>query len=62
MEKFDLSLSTYVLYVEDFKFWVKEDGPAHRFPEIEAAKMFVIGLKPDMFREEGLLRVHVTPY
>jgi hypothetical protein len=29
----NLSLSTYVQYVEDFKLWVKVAGPAPRVPE-----------------------------
>ena len=32
MEKSDLSLNTYVSYVEDFKFWVMTAGNAHRLP------------------------------
>ena len=35
MEKSDLSLNTYVQYVEDFKFWVLAAGNAHRLPEKE---------------------------
>ena len=52
MEKSDLSLNTYLQYVEDFKFWVMAAGNAHRIPEKEIAKLFVSGLKPDIFREE----------
>jgi hypothetical protein len=47
-----LSLNTYVQYVEDFKFWVMVAGNTHRIPEKEIAKLFVSGLKPDIFREE----------
>ena len=32
MEKYDLSLNTYVQYVADFKFWVMAAGLAHRIP------------------------------
>ena len=52
MEKSDLSLNTYVPYVEDFKFWVLAAGNTHRLPEKEIVKMFVSGLKPEVFREE----------
>jgi hypothetical protein len=52
MEKSDLSLNTYLQYVEDFKFWVMVAGNTHRIPEKEIAKLFVSGLKPDIFREE----------
>jgi hypothetical protein len=40
-----ISLSTYVKYLEDFKFWVLAAGNAHRLPEKEIVKMFVSGLK-----------------
>ena len=45
MEKSDLTLSTFVQYVENFIFWVST-GRAHQLPAIEKAKMFVTGLKP----------------
>ena len=32
MEKSNLSLSTYVQYVEDFRFWMNVAGRAHRLP------------------------------
>ena len=51
MEKLDLTLSTYVQYAEDFKFWVVAGRP-HRIPDKEIAKCFVNGLKPELFREE----------
>ena len=51
MEKSDLSLNTYLQYVEDFKLWVMAAGNAHRIPEKEIANLFS-GLKPDIFREE----------
>ena len=52
MDKSDLTLSTYVQYVEDFRFWMNVAGRAHRLPDKEIAKCFVSGLKPDVFREE----------
>jgi len=52
MEKSDLSLNTYVQYVKDFKFWVLAAGNSLRLPEKEIVKMFVGGLKPELFREE----------
>ena len=52
MGKFDLTLSTFVQYVEDFRFWVNASGRASRLPEKEMAKMFVTGLKTDLFREK----------
>ena len=52
MEKSDLSFNIYVQYVEEFKFWVMATGNAHRLPEKEIVKMFVHGLKPEIFREE----------
>ena len=33
MEKFDLTLSTFVQYVEDLRFWVNAAGRTHRLPE-----------------------------
>ena len=53
MEKSDLSLNTYVQYVEDSKFWVMAAGLAHRIPEKEIVKCFVNGLKPEIFKEEN---------
>jgi len=53
MEKSDLTLSTFVQYVENFRFWVNAAGRAHRWlPAKENTKMFVMGLKPDFFSEE----------
>jgi len=52
MVKSDLTLSTYVQCVEDFKFWVNVAGRPHRLPEKEIDECFVSGLKPDIFREE----------
>ena len=52
MEKSDLSLNTYVQYVEDFKFWVMAAGLPHRIPEKEIVKCFVNDLKPELFKEE----------
>ena len=56
MEKTDLTVSTYVQYVEDFKFWANVAGRPHRLSEREIAKCFVTGLKPDIFREEMFSR------
>jgi hypothetical protein len=56
MEKSDLSLTTYVQYVEDFRFWVNVAGRPHRIPDREIAKCFVNGLKPELFREEMYAR------
>ena len=53
MEKSDLTLSTYVQYVEDnFKFWVYvyAERP-HRLPKWKS-RCFVSVLKPDIFRDE----------
>ena len=52
--------STAVKYVEDFKFWVLAAGNAHRLPEKEIVKMFVSGLKPEVFREEIYSRAFET--
>ena len=55
MEKSDLTLSTYVQYVEDFKFWVNVTGRPHRILDKEIANWivnFVNGLKPELFREK----------
>ena len=52
MEKTDLTLSTYVQYVEDFKFWVNVAGRPHRLPDKEFAQCFVSALKTNIFREE----------
>ena len=35
MEKSDLTLSTFVQYVEDFRFSVNAAGRAHQLPENE---------------------------
>ena len=42
----------FVQFVEDFRFWVNAAGRAHRLFEKEISKMFVTGIKPDLFREE----------
>jgi hypothetical protein len=42
MEKQDLSLSTYTQYVDDFKFWMLTAGDAHKPPEKEIVKIFVV--------------------
>jgi len=61
MEKSDLSLSTYVQYVEDFRFWMDVAGRTYRLPDKEIAKSrFVRGLKPDVFREEMYSRTFDT--
>ena len=52
MEKLDITLSTFVQYIEDFRFWIYVAGRTHRLPDKEIAKCFVGGLKPDVFREE----------
>ena len=49
MENSDLTLSTYVQYVEDFKFWFNVTGRTHKLPEKEIAKCFV---SDRHFREE----------
>ena len=38
--------------MSDFKFWVMAAGNAHRLPEKKIVKMFVSGLRPEIFREE----------
>ena len=53
MEESDLTLSTYVQNVEDFRFWINMAGRTHRLPDKEIAKYFVSGLKPDVFRFLG---------
>ena len=52
IEKSDLSLFTYVQYVEDFRFWMNVAGRTHRLSDKEIAKCFVSGLKPDVISEE----------
>jgi hypothetical protein len=52
MEKSDLSLSTFTQYMDDFKFWLKAAGDHHSIPEKEVVKIFVSGLKPELFRDE----------
>jgi len=47
MEKLDLSINTYVQYLEDFKIWILAAGNFHRLPE----KDIVIFLS-EIFREE----------
>jgi len=60
MEKSDLSLNTYVQYVEDFRFWVLAAGNAHSIPEKDIVKNSVSGLKPEVFREEIYSRAFET--
>ena len=57
MEKSDLTLSTYVQYVEDFLCWMKVGGQVHRLPKKEIAKCFV---SEDTFREETYSRTFET--
>jgi hypothetical protein len=52
MVKEDLSLSAYSQYVEDFKFWMKVAGDTHKIPDKEIVKIFVNGLKPEIYRDE----------
>jgi len=51
MEKSDLLLSTFVQYVEDFRFWMNVAGRDHRLPDKEVAKNIVGGIKPDVFEK-----------
>ena len=61
MEKSDLTLSTYVQYVEDFRFWMMNvTGHTHRLADKEIAKCSVSGLKHDVFREEMYSRTFET--
>ena len=47
MEKSELSLSTYVQYVENFRFWMNVGGRVYRLPENETIeKSFLNGFKP----------------
>jgi hypothetical protein len=55
MEKQYLSSSNYTQYVDDFKFWMITAGML-KPPEKEIVKMFVSGLKPDIYREEIYFR------
>jgi len=52
----------YVQYVEDFKFWALVAGydECSSDPEKEIVKIFVSGLKPEVFREEIYSRVFET--
>ena len=43
--KSDLTLSTNVQYVEDFRFWMNVTGHTHRLPDKEIAKYYVSRLK-----------------
>ena len=47
MKKSNISISTYVQYVEDFHFWMNVAGLTHHLPDKEIAKYFVHGLKPE---------------
>jgi hypothetical protein len=60
MAKEDLSLSTFLAYVEDFKFGIQVAGMAYKPPEKEVAKCFVQGLRPDLFRDEMQSRAFET--
>ena len=60
IEKLDLSLNTYVQYVKDFKFWVMAARNANWIPEKEIVKMFVSGLKLNIFRKS--IPTHLRPY
>jgi len=46
--------------VEDFKFGAMAAGNGHRLPEKEIVKMFVSGLKPEIFCEEIYSRAFET--
>ena len=37
MEKSDLTLSTFVQYVEDYRFWMNIASRTHRLPDKEIA-------------------------
>ena len=56
MREWKNPMSTFVQYVEDFRFWVNAAGRAHQ-PEKDIAKT---GLKPDLFREEIYSRSYET--
>jgi len=58
-EKSDLTLSTYVQYVEEFKFWDIVAG-RHRILEKKIAKCYFGGLKRDIFREVMYSRTFET--
>ena len=58
--KSDLTLSTNVQYVEDFRFWMNVTGHTHRLPDKEIAKYYVSRLKTDVFREEMYSRTFET--
>ena len=60
MEKFDLFLSTYTQYVEEFRFWMNIASRFHRLPDEEITKIFVSGLKLDIVREEMYSRTFET--
>ena len=51
MDKSDLSLNSYAQYVADFKFWVFASGNAYR-SEKDIVKMFLSGVKPEVFHVE----------
>ena len=54
--KTDLTLSTFVQHVEDFRFWVNVAWRTHCLPEKEM-DFFVTGLKPDVFRTKSIPEV-----
>ena len=62
MEKSDVSLSTYVQYVEDFCLWMNRTGRVHCLSEKEATKCFFCGLKSDVFCEEMYFVAHSRPW
>ena len=53
MEKTDLTVSTYVQYVEDYKFWANVTGRPHRLSDREIAKFFVVRIR---CRMKGILK------
>ena len=60
MEKLDLTLFTFVQYIEDFCFWMNVASRTHRFQDKEIAKCFVSGLKRDVFVK--CIRVPTRPW
>ena len=60
MEKSNLTLSTYVQYIEDYKFWVNVAEIPHRNPDKEITKYFFNELKPELFHEEMYSRSFIN--
>ena len=53
MKKSDLTVSTFIQYMEDFRFWVNAAGRSHRLPEKEIEKCLPRGQNLTYFAKKS---------